>query len=92
MLPFQSNTLFCIEACTMDIFTVLLQSTRDMLLMFSKDYLHREGDLVKHLTYLGYSVSHVQVRKLFIFSIIFDAFLHQHYSTSQNKAFIRYAQ
>eukprot|EP00795_Rhopilema_esculentum_P010190 gene10190-18862_t len=36
------------------------KSTRDMLLMFSRDYLHREGDIVKHLTYLGYAVSHVQ--------------------------------
>ena len=32
-----------------------------MLLCFSRDYLHREGDLVKHLGYLGYTVTHVQV-------------------------------
>ncbi len=31
-----------------------------MLLCFSRNYLHREGDLVKHLSYLGYTVSHVQ--------------------------------
>eukprot|EP00794_Sanderia_malayensis_P015899 gene15899-17499_t len=37
------------------------KTTRDMLLCFSRNYLHREGDIVKHLTYLGYTVSHSQV-------------------------------
>ena len=32
--------------------------------MFSRDYLHREGDIVKHIKYLGYTISHIQVRAL----------------------------
>ena len=34
---------------------VSLQSTRSLLLAFSRDYLSGEGDICKHLTYLGFS-------------------------------------
>lgn len=36
------------------------QSSRDVLLAFSRDYLRGEGDLTRHLGYFGYTVSHVQ--------------------------------
>ena len=32
-----------------------------MLVAFSRDYLSGEGDIVKHLAYLGYKVNQVQV-------------------------------
>ena len=38
-----------------------LQTSRDMLVAFSRDYLSGEGDIVKHLAYLGYKVNQVQV-------------------------------
>jgi len=43
-------------------FTVLcsVQSSRDILLAFSRDYLRGEGDVTRHLSYLGYTVTHVQ--------------------------------
>ena len=38
----------------------MLQSSRDLLLNFSRDYLKGEGDLTRHLSYLGYTVGHTQ--------------------------------
>ena len=31
-----------------------------MLIQFSRDYLSGEGDVTKHLAYMGYTVSHCQ--------------------------------
>ena len=31
-----------------------------MLVQFSRDYLSGEGDITKHLAYMGYVVSHAQ--------------------------------
>lgn len=39
----------------------LVQSSREVLLSFSRKFLSGEGDITKHLQHLGYSVSHVQV-------------------------------
>lgn len=36
------------------------QSTRALLLAFSRDYLSGEGDICKHLTYLGFVASFEQ--------------------------------
>lgn len=36
------------------------QSSRDLLLAFSREYLGGEGDVTKHLRYLGYKVSYQQ--------------------------------
>ena len=36
------------------------KSSRDILITFSKDYLSGEGDIIKHLSYLDYNVSHKQ--------------------------------
>lgn len=36
------------------------KSSRDLLLAFSRDYLKGEGDVTKHLSFLNYTVSHVQ--------------------------------
>ncbi|XP_054714692.1 abnormal spindle-like microcephaly-associated protein homolog [Uloborus diversus] len=36
--------------------------SRDLLHAFSRDYLSGEGDITKHLRYLGYKVSHEQTR------------------------------
>lgn len=36
------------------------QSTKAMLIQFSRDYLSGEGDVTKHLGYLGYVVTHQQ--------------------------------
>ncbi|XP_070581728.1 abnormal spindle-like microcephaly-associated protein homolog [Ptychodera flava] len=36
------------------------KSSRDLLLHFSRDYLSGEGDVTRHLSYFGYTVSHVQ--------------------------------
>ncbi|XP_035230468.1 abnormal spindle-like microcephaly-associated protein homolog, partial [Stegodyphus dumicola] len=38
----------------------LYKSSRDFLLTFSREYLSGEGDITKHLRYLGYTVSHQQ--------------------------------
>lgn len=37
------------------------QSNRSLLLTFSREYLKGEGDVTKHLNFLGYSVTHSQV-------------------------------
>ncbi|KAK7504479.1 hypothetical protein BaRGS_00004345 [Batillaria attramentaria] len=37
-----------------------VKSTKEVLVQFSRDYLSGEGDVTKHLAYLGYVVSHVQ--------------------------------
>ena len=39
---------------------IRLQASRDMLIAFSRDFLSGEGDVTKHLGYLGYHVSHQQ--------------------------------
>ncbi|XP_071499348.1 abnormal spindle-like microcephaly-associated protein homolog [Diadema antillarum] len=44
--------LFCKDAT--------LKSSRDILLEFSRKYLRGEGDITRHLSFLGYSVTHVQ--------------------------------
>lgn len=36
------------------------QSSRDLLLEFSRHYLKGEGDITRHLNYIGFSVTHVQ--------------------------------
>ncbi|XP_077986991.1 abnormal spindle-like microcephaly-associated protein homolog [Glandiceps talaboti] len=37
-----------------------IKSSRGLLLQFSRDYLSGEGDVTRHLSYFGYTVSHVQ--------------------------------
>ena len=37
-----------------------IKSSRDILFAFSRDYLSGEGDIIKHLAYLGYEVKHKQ--------------------------------
>ncbi|XP_074655688.1 uncharacterized protein LOC141909201 [Tubulanus polymorphus] len=37
-----------------------IKSSRDLLIQFARDYLSGEGDITKHLGYLGYAVDHVQ--------------------------------
>ncbi|CAH1785861.1 unnamed protein product, partial [Owenia fusiformis] len=37
-----------------------LKASKDLLIHFSRDYLSGEGDITKHLSYLGLTVSHVQ--------------------------------
>eukprot|EP00057_Strongylocentrotus_purpuratus_P032518 XP_787918.3 PREDICTED: abnormal spindle-like microcephaly-associated protein homolog isoform X1 [Strongylocentrotus purpuratus] len=44
--------LFCKDA--------QVKSSRDVLLEFSRRYLKGEGDITRHLSFLGYSVTHVQ--------------------------------
>ncbi|XP_041471863.1 LOW QUALITY PROTEIN: abnormal spindle-like microcephaly-associated protein homolog [Lytechinus variegatus] len=44
--------LFCKDA--------QVKSSRDLLLEFSRRYLKGEGDITRHLSFLGYSVTHVQ--------------------------------
>lgn len=39
---------------------ILFQTSKEILIEFSKEILSGEGDLVKHLAYLGYNVSHRQ--------------------------------
>ena len=39
----------------------LLQTTKALLQTLSCKYLSGEGDIIKHLTYIGYSVSYCQV-------------------------------
>jgi hypothetical protein len=49
-----------IDQCFMHLF----QSSRSILLAFSREYLKGEGDITKHLSYLGFSVTHEQVKYL----------------------------
>ena len=49
----------CLHACSGAV-CLFFQASRDLLLAFSRDYLSGEGDLTKHLGYLGYSVGHSQ--------------------------------
>ncbi|KAL8625929.1 hypothetical protein ACOMHN_012521 [Nucella lapillus] len=37
-----------------------IKSTKGLLIQFSRDFLSGEGDVTKHLAYMGYVVSHVQ--------------------------------
>lgn len=46
--------LFCPDAS--------LKSSKEMLLTFSKEFLQGEGDVTKHLAYLGYTVGHHQTK------------------------------
>lgn len=41
-------------------FFIPLQSSKDLLLAFSRDFLSGEGILSRHLSHLGLAVSHVQ--------------------------------
>lgn len=38
------------------------KSSREILLAFSKDFLSGEGDITKHLAYMGYTVDHKQTK------------------------------
>lgn len=38
------------------------QSSRELLQLFSRKYLAGEGDIVRHLSLIGYSATHTQVR------------------------------
>ena len=38
------------------------KTSRDVLITFSKDYLSGEGDITKHMAYMGYSVNHKQTK------------------------------
>ena len=38
------------------------KSSREMLLTFSKEFLQGEGDVTKHLAYMGYTVKHKQTK------------------------------
>ena len=38
------------------------KTSRDVLITFSKDYLSGEGDVTKHLAYMGYTVNHKQTK------------------------------
>lgn len=42
------------------VFFIPLQSSKDLLLAFSRDFLSGEGILSRHLSHLGLAVSHVQ--------------------------------
>lgn len=42
------------------LFFFFLQTSKDLLLAFSRDFLSGEGILPRHLGYLGLPVSHVQ--------------------------------
>ena len=44
--------LFCLDS--------KIKSSREILLSFSRDYLSGEGDIIKHLAYLKYQVTHKQ--------------------------------
>jgi len=39
-----------------------LQSSRELLQLFSRKYLAGEGDIARHLSLIGYSATHTQVR------------------------------
>lgn len=41
-------------------FSFLSKASRDFLLNISRDFLSGEGDVTRHLSYLGYVVSYVQ--------------------------------
>jgi len=45
------------------LYDLLFQSSRSLLLTFSREYLRGEGDVTKHLSYLGFAVTHQQVMK-----------------------------
>lgn len=51
----QKNQGFIVNSCY---FT--LQASKDFLLQFSRDYLAGEGDITRHLSYLGYKVTYTQ--------------------------------
>ena len=36
------------------------QTSKDAIVAFSKDFLQGEGNVIKHLTYLGYELDHKQ--------------------------------
>jgi len=38
------------------------KTSRDVLITFSKDYLSGEGDITKHMAYMGYMVTHKQTK------------------------------
>ena len=42
------------------IVNAFFQSSRDLLINFAKDYLSGEGDVTKHLSYMGYIVNYSQ--------------------------------
>ena len=44
----------------MVIVACFVQSSRDILLAFSRDLLRGEGDVTRHLSHFGYVVTHVQ--------------------------------
>ncbi|XP_035683106.1 abnormal spindle-like microcephaly-associated protein homolog isoform X9 [Branchiostoma floridae] len=48
----QDPCLFCIHAN--------IKSSKELLLTFSREYLSGEGDVTRHLSFLGYSVTHQQ--------------------------------
>ena len=39
---------------------ILFQASKDLLHQFSRDYLSGEGDITRHLGYLGYKVTYTQ--------------------------------
>lgn len=39
----------------------MAKSSAELLLAFSKDYLSGEGNLIRHMAALGYTVAHVQI-------------------------------
>lgn len=53
----------CVTRMLNSVFLFVLQSNRSLLLTFSREYLKGEGDVTKHLNFLGYSVTHSQVTK-----------------------------
>lgn len=63
-MNFLNQTVRCINLChqaPLFLFIVfLLQTSKDLLLAFSRDFLSGEGILPRHLGYLGLPVSHAQ--------------------------------
>ena len=43
------------------VYALEFQSSRELLLSFSCKYLGGEGDIIRHLAHLGYSITHKQV-------------------------------
>ena len=41
-------------------YNVCFQSSKDLLLQFSRDFLSGEGDITRHLGYLGYKTTYTQ--------------------------------
>lgn len=41
--------------------SAVAKSSAELLLAFSKDYLSGEGNLIRHMAGLGYTVAHVQI-------------------------------